>query len=33
MIPWQYTSNAAVFYSFQQHYTVKFSIYNLTDRA
>ena len=31
-IPWQYTLNAAAFYSFQQHYTVKFSIYNLTDR-
>lgn len=31
-IPWQYTLNAAVFYSFQQHYTVKLSIYNLTDR-
>ena len=31
-IPWQYTVNAAAFYSFQQHYTVKFSIYNLTDR-
>jgi hypothetical protein len=32
VIPWQYTLNAAVFYSFQQHYMVKFSIYNLTDR-
>jgi outer membrane receptor protein involved in Fe transport len=32
VIPWQYTLNAAAFYSFQQHYTVKFSIYNLTDR-
>lgn len=30
-IPWQYTLNAAAFYTFQQ-YTVKFSIYNLTDR-
>jgi hypothetical protein len=30
-IPWQYTLNAAAFYSFQK-YTVKFSIYNLTDR-
>jgi outer membrane receptor protein involved in Fe transport len=29
-IPWQYTLNAAAFYTFQQHYTVKFSIYNLT---
>ena len=32
VIPWQYTLNAAAFYSFQQHYTVKLSIYNLTDR-
>ena len=32
VIPWQYTLNAAVFYSFRQHYTVKLSIYNLTDR-
>jgi outer membrane receptor protein involved in Fe transport len=32
VIPWQYTLNAAVFYSFQQHYTVKLSIYNLTGR-
>ena len=32
VIPWQYTLNAAAFYNFQQHYTVKFSIYNLTDR-
>ncbi len=31
-IPWQYTLNAAVFYSFQQHYTVKFTVYNLTDQ-
>jgi outer membrane receptor protein involved in Fe transport len=30
-IPWQYTMNAAAFYSFQK-YTVKLSIYNLTDR-
>jgi outer membrane receptor protein involved in Fe transport len=30
-IPWQYTLNAAAFYSFRQ-YTVKFAIYNLTDR-
>jgi outer membrane receptor protein involved in Fe transport len=28
-IPWQFTLNAAVFYSFD-HYTVKFSVYNLT---
>ncbi len=31
-IPWQYTLNAAVFYNFQQHYTVKFTVYNLTDQ-
>jgi len=31
IIHWQYTLNAAVFYSFQQ-YTVKFSVYNVTDR-
>jgi outer membrane receptor protein involved in Fe transport len=30
-IPWQYTLNAAAFYSYQK-YTVKFTIYNLTDR-
>jgi hypothetical protein len=30
-IPWQYTLNTAAFYSFQK-YTIKFSIYNLTDR-
>lgn len=30
-IPWQYTLNTAAFYSFQQ-YTVKFTIYNLTDQ-
>jgi outer membrane receptor protein involved in Fe transport len=30
-IPWQYTLNTAAFYSFQK-YTVKFTIYNLTDR-
>jgi outer membrane receptor for monomeric catechols len=30
-IPWQYTLNAAAFYTFQK-YTVKFEIYNLTDR-
>ncbi|MHB8476876.1 MAG: TonB-dependent receptor [Steroidobacteraceae bacterium] len=30
-IPWQYTLNAAAFYSFQK-YTVKFTIYNLTDQ-
>jgi outer membrane receptor protein involved in Fe transport len=31
-IPWQYTLNAAVFYSFLQHYNVKFAIYNVTSR-
>ncbi len=31
VIHWQYTLNAAVFYTFQK-YTAKFSIYNLTDR-
>jgi outer membrane receptor protein involved in Fe transport len=30
-IPWQYTLNAAIFYSIQK-YTAKFSVYNLTDR-
>jgi hypothetical protein len=30
-IPWQYTLNAAAFYTYQK-YTVKFTIYNLTDR-
>lgn len=29
-IPWQFTLNAAAFYNFQDHYTVKFEIYNLT---
>ncbi|MDB6082379.1 MAG: TonB-dependent receptor [Gammaproteobacteria bacterium] len=31
-IPWQYTLNTAVFYNFLQHYSVKFEVYNLTDR-
>ncbi len=31
-IPWQYTLNTAVFYSFADHYNVKFTIYNVTDR-
>jgi iron complex outermembrane receptor protein len=30
-IPWQYSINAGVFYTFLQHYTVKFEIYNLTN--
>ena len=31
-IPWQYTMNVAAFYTWQDKYTVKFSIYNLTSR-
>ena len=31
-IPWQFTLNAAAFYNFLDHYTVKFSIYNLTSQ-
>jgi outer membrane receptor protein involved in Fe transport len=31
-IPWQYTLNAAAFYTFQEKYTVKFSIYNVTSQ-
>jgi outer membrane receptor protein involved in Fe transport len=31
VIHWQYTANAAVFYSFLQHFTVKLSVYNLTN--
>jgi outer membrane receptor protein involved in Fe transport len=31
-IPWQYTLNAGVLYSFERHYTVKFTVYNLTDQ-
>jgi outer membrane receptor protein involved in Fe transport len=30
-IPWQYTLNAGIFYTFAQHYTARFEIYNLTD--
>ena len=30
-IPWQYTLNAGVFYTFMTHYTVKFEIYNLAN--
>ncbi len=29
-IPWQYTLNAGVFYTFEEHYTLKFMMYNLT---
>jgi len=32
IIHWQYTANAAVFYSFLDHYSVKFSIYNVANR-
>jgi outer membrane receptor protein involved in Fe transport len=32
IIHWQYTANASVFYSFLDHYNVKFSIYNLANR-
>ena len=31
-IPWQYTLNAGVFYTFQEHYNIKFMVYNLTSR-
>jgi iron complex outermembrane receptor protein len=31
VIPWQYTLNAGVFYTFLQHYTVKFEIYNIAN--
>jgi hypothetical protein len=31
-IPWQYTINTAAFYTWEEKYTVKFTIYNLTDR-
>jgi outer membrane receptor protein involved in Fe transport len=31
-IPWQYTLNTAVFYNFLEHYSVKFEIYNVTNR-
>ena len=31
-IPWQFTLNGAIFYSFQQHYLLKFSVYNLTSQ-
>jgi outer membrane receptor protein involved in Fe transport len=32
VIHWQYTANAAGFYNFLDHYSAKFSIYNLTNR-
>ncbi len=32
-IPWQYTLNAGVFYTFLQHYTARLMVYNLTDRV
>jgi hypothetical protein len=31
-IPWQYTLNASTFYTFE-NYTIKLSIYNVTDRV
>jgi iron complex outermembrane receptor protein len=31
-IPWQYTLNAGVFYTYAERYTIKFMIYNLTDQ-
>ncbi len=31
-IPWQYTLNVAGFYTYQEKYTVKLSIYNVTSR-
>jgi outer membrane receptor protein involved in Fe transport len=30
-IPWQYTLNVGVFYTFLQHYTLKLEVYNVTD--
>jgi outer membrane receptor protein involved in Fe transport len=31
-IPWQYTINAGVFYTYENRYTVKFMVYNLTSQ-
>ena len=31
-IPWQYTINAGVFYTYEERYTVKLMVYNLTSR-
>ena len=31
-IPWQYTINAGVFYTYAEKYTAKFMVYNLTSR-
>jgi outer membrane receptor protein involved in Fe transport len=31
-IPWQFTLNAGVFYAFEERYTVKFTVYNLTSQ-
>jgi outer membrane receptor protein involved in Fe transport len=31
-IPWQYTLNAGVFYTFAEHYNLKFMVYNLTSQ-
>ena len=30
-IPWQYTLNVGVYYTFLQHYTVKIEAYNVID--
>jgi outer membrane receptor protein involved in Fe transport len=32
-IPWQYTLNAGVFYSFLEHYTARLMVYNLANRV
>jgi hypothetical protein len=32
-IPWQYTLNAGVFYTFLQHYTARLMVYNVADRV
>ena len=32
-IPWQYTLNAGVFYSFLQHYTARLMVYNVANRV
>jgi hypothetical protein len=31
-IPWQYTLNAGVFYTYAERYTLKFMVYNLTSQ-
>jgi outer membrane receptor protein involved in Fe transport len=32
-IPWQYTLNAGVFYTFLEHYTARLMVYNVADRV